>query len=53
MALVQIYMFSKLKKHWVFVKSWIKGKRSEILANEVAHIKVTKNIITTMFLKCI
>ena len=28
MTSVQIYMFFKLKKHWVFVSSWIKGMRS-------------------------
>ena len=28
MTSVQIFMFSKLKKHWVFVSSWIKGMKS-------------------------
>ena len=28
MTSVQIFMFSKLKKHWVFASSWTKGMRS-------------------------
>ena len=38
-------MFPKVKEHWVFVSSLIKGmyfNKSYILTNELAHIKVTK-----------
>ena len=34
-APVQIFMFSKVKKHWVFVSSWKKGMRSYFLTNEL------------------
>ena len=53
MASVQVHMFFKVKKHQVFVSSWIKGMRSNILIIELGHIKVAKNINTAMFLKYI
>ena len=42
-------MFSKVKMHWVFVNSWIKGMRLKILTNELEHIKVTENIALQCF----
>ena len=47
MTAVQISMFYKVKEHR------IKGIESYILTNEIAHIKVTKNVNTAMFLKYI
>ena len=32
----QIYMFYKVKKHWVFVSSWIAGTKLKISINELA-----------------
>ena len=46
-------MFYKVKTHWVFVSFWIKGMRSQVLTNKLAHIKVTKSIVIAMFLKYI